>query len=111
MSKLLNLDAIIPADRFFELAGKTFKVPGSLSVQEALTISKLGQETQENPNEILKVLNAVWEILKPYNKDRKDEDFLNNIKIEMLSALLEFIFQNKGGEEKDQSSQGEESGR
>jgi len=101
MSKILNLDKLIPEDRFFELAGKRFRVPGALSVEEVLKTSKYAQEVQTDPNKLKEALTAIWDILAPYNPTRKKEEFVDQIKLPMIADLLEFIFNDKGGEEEE----------
>jgi hypothetical protein len=99
MAKLLNLDKFINENRSFKIADMEFFVPGLISVETVLKISKLGQEVTECPEKTSDVLDAVWKILEPVNYGKTRDDFASRISSPMLKELLPFIFNDQGGED------------
>jgi len=97
--KLLNLDKFIEEKRLFKIQGLEFSVPGLISVEKVLKVSKLGQDSMTDPEKIDDVLHEVWNILAPVNADKTEQDFRSLISAAMLKELLPFIFNDQGGED------------
>jgi len=101
MAKLLNLDKYISEDRVFRVKGMDFKVPGLIPVKTVLKISKIGQEATSDPERAVDALREVWAVLATVNPDKKEEDFQTRISTPMLVDLIQFIFNDAGGEDVD----------
>ena len=99
MAKILNLDKLLPEDRFFILNGVRYCVPGNLSVKTVLELSKTGSEVQNDPSKITDALALVWRAISPKNPDKEEIAFMDSIAISLLPELLGFIFNNQGGED------------
>ena len=115
MSNLLDLDKVIINDKIIKLDGNEFKVPGSFTVKEALKIQKVASEVQENPEKVEDALICMWEIISSVNPDKKAEDFIPKITINMLPELVNFMFVTENKKDKKEDgvfdNSGEESGR
>lgn len=103
--KLLNLDKFIAEDRFFEIQGVRFRVPGLIPVGSVLAMSKLGQDMQSDPLLLSDALRALWVILAPANPERTEAEFCSLVAAPMLKELLFFIFNDQGGEVVDENGE------
>jgi hypothetical protein len=99
--KLLNLDKFIGEKRAFKIQGMEFYVPGLISVEKVLKVSKLGQDATTNPDKIDEVLQEIWGLLAPANDGKTEQEFRSRISAPMLQELLPFIFNDQGGEDVD----------
>jgi hypothetical protein len=101
MAKVLNLDKLIPDNRSFILDGKEYIVPGGLSVKQVVSLTKIGQEIQEKPEKLIDAINMLWDCLAPFNKDKTLDEFSSRLSSDVLGALLNYVFNNVGGEDKE----------
>lgn len=99
MSKILNLDKVMPEDRYFVLNGTKYAVPGKLTVSQVLKISKIGQLVQDDPNQAEALIDMVWEILEPINKEKSKNELFDSLAMDELATIVDFIVNGVGGED------------
>lgn len=90
---MLNLDRFLPQDREFSLGGKVFKVPGAVSVAQALVLQKASEKVQAEPtaeNTII-VLEKTWNILGPVNPKLVKADLFDKLTVDMIPSFFAVI--------------------
>ncbi len=89
--EIVNLDKLIKEDKTFILNGRQWVMPGNIDVESAFVLMKSVQQAT-NPEEMAKVVSTVWKIMEPSNPGVKEEEFRKALKIQMLPALVNLLF-------------------
>jgi len=50
--EVVNIDEVIPKDKEFTLAGKTYKLPGSLPVRRMLELMRFSQRLEKDETDV-----------------------------------------------------------
>ena len=90
---MLNLDKFLPQDREFSLGGKVFKVPGAVSVAQALVLQKASEKVQAEPTteNTLEILERTWDILGPANPTLVKADLFDKLTVNMIPSFFAVI--------------------
>lgn len=97
--KLLNLDSIKSPDKHVELEGKTYRIPGDLTVRMMFSMLQNAQKMQDDPTNSdvnRAAFENLAELFKKYHPEMTADRLQDTLTVQQYTRLSEFIFSVDG---------------
>lgn len=104
--EVVNIDEVIPKDKEFTLAGKTYKLPGSLPVRRMLELMRFSQRLEKDETDVEAFegsINTVASIVAIKNKGMDMDAFLDAMTIEAYKSITEIMYTQDKEEDKQKN--------
>lgn len=101
--KIVNIDEVLPKDKYFTLDGKTYTMPGSVPVRRMLNLMRYSQRLTADNNDadaFEGAINEVASIVAIKTSDFNREKFMDAMTPEAYQKIVETLYtQDKPEEE------------